>query len=546
MNMKRILSILLSVIMLILYIFTIPALALDRQSKIISGGAREATEEQMAGVEEKVHPAQQTRSIYIYESERLGFSVTISGIGQDEIIAEETDTCVNFYHVPSREKYGGEIGSIEVVSPRSDFFSKHYDDMAYQIIAMGENQVFLWRNQGGGAHTGGEFLDSFRRVSAAFSMENLRKGLAPALPDAWPTLQTTRHLAYLPVNDRFAHPDEPLTRGDLAQMLYALLDAGNKSDSNQSLFSDMAGKDCARAVTYLASYGILTGYADGTFHPDAPVSRAAFAVLLHRCQFAAPVGQYGEEFEFADVPAGYWAEKYIYSAKILGWMHGSADGLFHPEQEITYAEAVTAINRMLGRDESATELLSVSNPFSDLAESHWAYMNVLEAAGELKDHLSVSEMQETLVPENTNAYYFCSTTDGWAVSKEQLFHTADGGKNWDKVGKPFAFTVSGLFFFSDQDGVLLGKSEETSCILLKTSDGGETWNDLLANPVTQANYLPMEQFPTERNLMESIVSAELRPASRTAAYLTIRYCPYESIHVYDFEVTRQAVITAGK
>ena len=94
--------------------------------------------------------------------------------------------------------------------------------------------------------------------------------------------------------------------------------------------------------------------------------------------------------------------------------------------------------------------------------------------------------------------------------------------------------------------MLLGKSEETSCILLKTSDGGETWNDLLANPVTQANYLPMEQFPTEKSLMESIVSAELRPASRTAAYLTIRYCPYESIHVYDFEVTRQAVITAGK
>ena len=216
------------------------------------------------------------------------------------------------------------------------------------------------------------------------------------------------------------------------------------------------------------------------------------------------------------------------------------------EGENTYAEAVTAINRMLGRDESATELLSVSNPFSDLAERHWAYMNVLEAAGELKDHLSVSEMQETSVPENTNAYYFCSTTDGWAVSKEQLFHTADGGKNWDKVGKPFAFTVSGLFFFSDQDGVLLGKSEETSCILLKTSDGGETWNDLLANPVTQADYLPVEQFPTEKSLMESIVSAELRPASRTAAYLTIRYCPYESIHVYDFEVTRQAVITAGK
>ena len=87
-------------------------------------------------------------AVFQYQSSRLGFSITIPGISQDEIIAEETDTGVNFYHAPSREKYGGEIGSIGVVSPRSDFFSGHYDDMAYQIIAMGKNQVFLWKAPG--------------------------------------------------------------------------------------------------------------------------------------------------------------------------------------------------------------------------------------------------------------------------------------------------------------------------------------------------------------------------------------------------------------
>ena len=73
---------------------------------------------------------------------------------------------MNFYHAPSREKYGGEIGSIVVVSPRSTFFSGHYDDMAYQIIAMGKNQVFLWKTPGGGAPTGGDFLDAFKHVSS--------------------------------------------------------------------------------------------------------------------------------------------------------------------------------------------------------------------------------------------------------------------------------------------------------------------------------------------------------------------------------------------
>lgn len=122
-------------------------------------------------------------AVFQYQSSRLGFSVTVPGIRQGEVIAEETDTGVNFYHAPSREKYGGEIGSVVVVSPRSDFFSGHYDDMAYQIIAMGKNQVFLWKVPGGGTPTDGDFLDAFRRVSSAFSMESLRKGLVPTQPD---------------------------------------------------------------------------------------------------------------------------------------------------------------------------------------------------------------------------------------------------------------------------------------------------------------------------------------------------------------------------
>ena len=105
-------------------------------------------------------------ALFQYQSSQLGFSITVPGICQGEVIAEETDTGVNFYHAPSREKYGGEIGSVVVVSPRSAFFSGHYDDMAYQIIAMGKNQVFLWKTPGGGAPTGGDFLDAFKHVSS--------------------------------------------------------------------------------------------------------------------------------------------------------------------------------------------------------------------------------------------------------------------------------------------------------------------------------------------------------------------------------------------
>ena len=118
-------------------------------------------------------------AVFQYQSSQLGFSITVPGICQGEVIAEETDTGVNFYHAPSREKYGGEIGSIVVVSPRSDFFSGHYDDMAYQIIAMGKNQVFLWKTPGGGAPTDGDFLDAFRRVSSAFFHGEFAERLGP-------------------------------------------------------------------------------------------------------------------------------------------------------------------------------------------------------------------------------------------------------------------------------------------------------------------------------------------------------------------------------
>ena len=90
----------------------------------------------------------------------------------------------------------------------------------------------------------------------------------------------------------------------------------------------------------------------------------------------------------------------------------------------------------------------------------------------------------------------------------------------------------------------LGSSEGNACVLRRTSAGGKSWDDRLSNPATLARYLLVEPVPTEKSLLESIVSAELRPASRTAVYLTVRYHPYESVHVYDFEVTRQIVLTA--
>lgn len=280
-------------------------------------------------------PAASAAASLTYESAVLGFSLTLPGLTEEDVTLEERAGGVDVYHAPSREKWGGLMGSIEVVSPRSAFFSGGYDSLPYQVLAMGEDRVYLWKSPGGGAATGSEELADYSRVAQLLTTDVLRANLHPAHPDSLPVLNTQGHLAYLTAEGGAIRPDAPLTRGELALALYALLEADNKDASFADPFPDVTDPDCARAVAYLASYGILSGYEDGTFRPDAPVSRAAFAVALHRCQFAAPVGRYGSRKNFSDVPDGFWAGAYLDSALVLGWMSGYADGTFRPSLSVT-------------------------------------------------------------------------------------------------------------------------------------------------------------------------------------------------------------------
>ena len=486
-------------------------------------------------------PAAAAGGDFHYASEGLGFSLTVPGLAGDVIETEEYDNGVRLYHGPSKEQGGGLLGAIEVVSPRSAFFSAPYTGQAYRVLAMGEDRIYLWKSCGGGVDATPELMDAFVQTGAALAVERLRECLVPAHPDALPVLNTARRLAYLPAEGPLVRPDAPLTRGELAEMLYALLDADNKAQVRESPFSDTSGRSCARAAGYLGSYGILSGYPDGTFRPDAPVSRAQFAVLLHRVQFAAPAGRYGDAAEgFSDVPAGHWAAEYMDSAAVLGWMNGYADGGFHPDGEITRAGAVTAINRMLGRDESHTAVAEGRNLFLDLDAGHWAYENLLEAAGALPETpAGVFLPEEDALPAGTAAFHFVSGPEGWAVSGSRLRHTADGGRTWAAVGQPLTRPVSGLFFFDSQNGLLLAGGGDAPWALLRTADGGTSWTDFLADPAAQARHLPAEP-----RLPDGILSMELRPARGDAVYLTLRYRPYVVSYPLDLTGVRQTVITA--
>lgn len=161
-------------------------------------------------------------------------------------------------------------------------------------------------------------------------------------------LDTTNHNAY--VSGRTATtfvPNGTLTRAEATKLLYELMtaQAHKQYDRSDNGFSDVpAGKWYAVAVSTLANAGAIKGYSNGTFQPGKPINRAEFVTIL--------TGIYGvntsKGMPFADVGSA-WCHDAVATAYANGWVGGYADGTFHPNQTITRAEAVTILNRVLGR-----------------------------------------------------------------------------------------------------------------------------------------------------------------------------------------------------
>jgi len=174
--------------------------------------------------------------------------------------------------------------------------------------------------------------------------------------------------------------DTSITRAEVAMIIFRLLEDGNKFNAAPSQFSDVAyGSWYAQAVNYLAHMNILLGYPDGTFRPNASITRAEFTAIVVRFFGAGASGQ----SNFSDVSPTHWASIYINAAFSNGWILGHQDGTFRPDNAITRAEAVVIINRLLGRianPETIRDSLGNMRVFSDLTSAHWAFYNIMEAS----------------------------------------------------------------------------------------------------------------------------------------------------------------------
>ena len=197
-----------------------------------------------------------------------------------------------------------------------------------------------------------------------------------------PILNIDDHYAYMKgyPNKTFG-PDKPMTRAEVTMMFARLLkERPEKGRKYIMPYKDIKENDWyAYAVTFMSEKKLVSGYPDGTFKPNKPITRAEFASIASRFDRLATNNA---DLKFSDVRKSHWAYKVIGSAEAKGWISGYPDGTFKPEKNITRAEVVSLTNRILNRyadlDFAKAHVQELA-PMIDMYYTHWAYGPVVEA-----------------------------------------------------------------------------------------------------------------------------------------------------------------------
>lgn len=242
--------------------------------------------------------------------------------------------------------------------------------------------------------------------------------IPPDIPPAQPDepeytpdgLNTKDHFSYIiGYDDGTIKPDAYITRAEVATVFFRLLtdEAMEEFWSESNDYTDVASADWFNnAVSTLSNMGILGGYEDCTFRPNATITRAEFAKIA--VSFFDREGIEADNV-FVDVAEGSWYEDYVAVAAEIGLIEGYAGDIFRPDASITRAEACTIINRTLGRAPDKDHLLPVNemNTWVDNADSDvWYYAQIQEAT-------------------NSHDYRWSGDTERWTAKL--------GEPDWDKL-----------------------------------------------------------------------------------------------------------------
>ena len=237
----------------------------------------------------------------------------------------------------------------------------------------------------------GNKLQNFNgTVDWVFTAEYIPGMIIPINPPT-PELEKGDHYAYIiGRDDGLVHPEDEITRAEVATIFFRLLteDTRNYYWSQSNPYSDVSESDWFNnAVSTLTNAGVLYGRPGNVFDPNAPITRAEFAAIAIR--FFG--GEYEGADQFSDI-SGHWANNEINRAYVNELVNGYPDGTFKPDNNITRAEAMTIINRVLERKPDKDNLLDDMVKWEDNSNTEaWYYADVQEATNSHNFELDTDE-----------------------------------------------------------------------------------------------------------------------------------------------------------
>ncbi len=204
------------------------------------------------------------------------------------------------------------------------------------------------------------------------------------------------HIGYIKgYPDGSVQPNGNITREEMAAILYRVKNRAYDEPftTTGDVFPDvMADRWSVTEIEYMTNDGVIEGYPDGEFKPARKLTRAEFAALI--CRYAG-IDYRGEENIFPDLADDHWAHDYILALHETALVEGYEDGTFRPEREITRAEVMTVMNKLLGRKPYEPYVKTLSyNPYNDLELEKWYYTDVMEATITHNYYLNDTETYE--------------------------------------------------------------------------------------------------------------------------------------------------------
>jgi len=223
-------------------------------------------------------------------------------------------------------------------------------------------------------------------------IDNTRKYTKDVFGNEHPT-----HISYINgYPDGTVRPDGHITREEMAAVLYRVRNKAYDEPFTVTgeVFPDVkSDRWSVTDIEYMANEEVILGYPDGEFKPSGNLTRAEFAALIRR--FAGLEYKKKKKVSFPDVAKEHWAYEDIAALLESGLVEGYVDGTFRPENQITRAEVITVMNKLLGRKPLDTYVKSLDfNPYSDLTVDQWHYTAVMEATITHNYYLNKEETYE--------------------------------------------------------------------------------------------------------------------------------------------------------